>query len=103
MMLQANPELEQAGCLPCAKTVKEWIAADFHKFRHKAAEVLAYIPYNLYFTFDLWSADNGLGLNGIFVYWLDKDSKKRKLLLLLLEINKSYTGENIAKGVAKII
>ena len=103
MMLQANPELEQAGCLPCAKTVKEWIAADFDKFRHKAAEVLAYIPYNLHFTLDLWSADNGLGLNGIFVHWLDEDGKKRKLLLSLPEIDESHTGENIAKGVTKII
>ncbi|KAF1992376.1 hypothetical protein K402DRAFT_300350, partial [Aulographum hederae CBS 113979] len=32
MMSEANPELEQAGCLPCAKSVKLWTAADFNTF-----------------------------------------------------------------------
>lgn len=103
MMLNGRPELEQAGCLPCAKTAKEWIATDFHRFRDKAAEVLACVPYNLHFTIDLWTANNGLGLNGVFAHWLDEDGKKCKLLLSLPEIDESHAGENIAKGVEKII
>ena len=103
MMFEANPGLEKAGCLPSAKTIREWTAADFDIFSHKAASVLSNVPYNIHFTFDLWSADNGLGLNGVFAHWLDETGAKRKLLLSLPEIDESHTGENIAKGIAKII
>jgi hypothetical protein len=103
MMLEANAGLDKAGCVPSAKTIKEWTAADFNTFSDKAAAVLALVPYNIHYTFDLWSSDNGLGLNGIFAHWLDDAGKKRKLLLSLPEIDESHTGENIAKGIAKII
>ena len=36
-----RPELEQTGYLPYAKTTKEWIITDFHRFRDNAVEVLA--------------------------------------------------------------
>jgi hypothetical protein len=103
MMNDANPDIEKAGCLPCATTMKTWTANDFKLYMKTAAGVLQAIPYRLHFTFDLWTAGNGLSLNGIFAHWLDQHGQKRKMLLSLPEIDDRHTGENIAVGVAQII
>ena len=100
---ECNVRLESAGCLPSSSTVRAWILKDFEQYSAVVKQLLQSFNRRVHFTFDLWTAGNLLCLNGIFVHWLDNDGRKRKVLLSLPSIDENHTGENIAKGVEKII
>ena len=103
LMLEANSNLERAGCLPSSTALKEWIMRDFDYYFGVANEVLASFKWRVHFTFDLWTSGNHLCLNGVFAHWLDDAGNKRKLLLSIPSINESHTGDNIAIGIEDII
>ena len=103
MMLDANSMLEDAGCLPTDKTIVAWLRKDFEHYLPEAIAVFDSFPYDINFTFDLWTTSNSLSLNGIFAHWIDAHGTRRKMLLAVPEITEKHSGTNIGHGVEIII
>ncbi|KAG7425345.1 hypothetical protein Forpi1262_v013231 [Fusarium oxysporum f. sp. raphani] len=103
LLQEAYAEIGTAGCLPTAHTLVSWIKRDFHHYKAVVVEQLQEVKGHIHFTFDLWTAGNLLSLNEVFAHFLDPIGKKKKILLSILSINGSHTGEAIADGVGEII
>jgi len=103
MMLTANDGLELAGCLPSRNTLRAWIMDDWKRHKGIITALLNSINGQVHISFDLWTAQNLISLNGIVAYFIDEDARKRTFLLGLTQVEGSHSGENIAEGVGVII
>lgn len=103
MMLNANPSLDQAGCLPKRNALRDMIVKEFDTYKAVIKKLLQSVNRQIHISFDLWTSGNVLALNGIIAHFLDSSTKLQTFLISLPEVDGRHTGENIAEGVAAII
>ncbi len=76
---------------------------DWKRYKGVITVLLDNVNGQVYMSFDLWTARNLINFNGIVVYFIDEDARKRTFLFNLSRVKGSHTGENITEGVGVII
>jgi hypothetical protein len=103
LMVELNDSVEELGCLPTHRSVRDWIIRDFNKYKGIVRQHLQNSLGKIHISFDLWTSRNLLTLCGIVAHFIDKRGRLSIFLLSLPEIIGSHTGLNIAEGVTTII
>ena len=57
----------------------------------------------IHISYDLWSSLNSLAILGVIVYYITRDRELRHAVLVLKEINSTYTRENLLLVVLEVI
>ena len=103
MMIYANDFLEEAGCLPTRKTIREWILNDWRGYKGIVTELLNSAQGQVHIAMDMWTSCNLLSLCRLVVHFIDGDGNLRNFLLSIPELIGRHTGSNIYEGATAII
>jgi hypothetical protein len=103
LMLELNQSLGELHCLPCHRSIRDWIMKDFQRYKGIIAEQLRNALGKIHISFDLWTSRNLITLCGIVVHFISQQGRLRTFLLSLPEVVGGHTGVNIAEGVTAIV
>ena len=86
---------------PSSKTIRAWSIAMFSKMKEGVKELFLNVR-RISLTADVWTSDNGIGLLGVTVHWVDANWQYRERVLGLRDLAGKHDGENMAEELLKV-
>ena len=77
--------------------------AEYKKQRLSVKIELARAKAVIHISFDLWTSPNSLGMAAVIAHFLDKDLKKKSLLIGMRRVRGSRRGENTAEAITPVL
>jgi len=89
------PGLEKL--LPKAsKTIRNWVIKRFEQRKEDLRKELHNAVSAISISFDLWTSPNSYAVLGVFAHFINKDGRRRHVVLGLRELVGEHSGENMA-------
>ena len=84
-------------------TLRNWIQKDFEKTKNKIKNMLRKSREKIHLSFDIWTSLNGYVLVGIVSHFVDNDYQVRAILLVIREVYREHTSENVGQTIVNVI
>ena len=79
-----------------ANTIRSWVINERERRKELLRKELKAAHSAISISFDLWTSPNGHAVLGVVAHFINKDGKRRHVVLGLREVVGEHTGENIA-------
>lgn len=79
-----------------ANTIRSWVIKEWEERKERLRKELKEAHSAISISFNLWTLPNAHAVLGIVAHFINKDGRRRHVVLGLREVHGEHTGENMA-------